>query len=186
MTALPWAEKFITFEKNSPISGPFTIRKYPMLRKPLGALDDPFIKQLVILKASSCLGTVFLQTASAYRLDRRPGDMLLVAQSDDDSAEWSKTRIRPFIERIEGLTSMLKAGKNAITNDLFQWPHQFALITGPGGTDRELEQCVAVFESLLLSVAQWTIRFGSDRILAKKNEPAAAPTASKITPNASQ
>jgi uncharacterized protein (DUF2336 family) len=48
----------------------------------------------------------------------------------------------------------------------------------PPSTDRELEQCVAVFESLLLSVAQWTIRFGSDRILSKKNEPAAvAPAA---------
>ena len=44
----------------------------------------------------------------------------------------------------------------------------------PPSTDRELEQCVAVFESLLLSVAQWTIRWGSDRLLAKKNEPAAA------------
>jgi len=44
----------------------------------------------------------------------------------------------------------------------------------PPSTDRELEQCVAVFESLLLSVAQWTIRFGSDRILSKKSEPAAA------------
>ena len=48
----------------------------------------------------------------------------------------------------------------------------------PPSTDRELEQCVAVFESLLLSVAQWTIRWGSDRILAKKSEPAAvAPAA---------
>lgn len=48
----------------------------------------------------------------------------------------------------------------------------------PPATDRELEQCVAVFESLLLSVAQWTIRFGSDRILGKMNEPAAvAPAA---------
>ena len=38
----------------------------------------------------------------------------------------------------------------------------------PPSTDRELEQCVAVFESLLLSVAQWTIRCGSDRILARR------------------
>ena len=44
----------------------------------------------------------------------------------------------------------------------------------PPSTDRELEQCVAVFESLLLSVAQWTIRWGSDRLLAKKSESAAA------------
>jgi len=46
----------------------------------------------------------------------------------------------------------------------------------PPATQRELDQCVAIYESLLLSVAQWTIRFGSDRILAKKNErPANAP-----------
>jgi uncharacterized protein (DUF2336 family) len=37
----------------------------------------------------------------------------------------------------------------------------------PPATQRELDQCVAIFESLLLSVAQWTIRFGSDRILAR-------------------
>lgn len=39
----------------------------------------------------------------------------------------------------------------------------------PPATQRELDQCVAIYESLLLSVAQWTIRFGSDRILGKKN-----------------
>jgi hypothetical protein len=38
-----------------------------------------------------------------------------------------------------------------------------------------------VFESLLLSVAQWTIRFGSDRILAKKNELAAATAGKKVS-----
>jgi uncharacterized protein (DUF2336 family) len=39
----------------------------------------------------------------------------------------------------------------------------------PPATQRELDQCVAIYESLLLSVAQWTIRFGSDRILGKKS-----------------
>ena len=48
----------------------------------------------------------------------------------------------------------------------------------PPATQRELDQCVAIYESLLLSVAQWTIRFGSDRILAKNNEPVAAVAAS--------
>jgi uncharacterized protein (DUF2336 family) len=47
----------------------------------------------------------------------------------------------------------------------------------PPATQRELDQCVAIYESLLLSVAQWTIRFGSDRILAKKNERAATASA---------
>ena len=42
----------------------------------------------------------------------------------------------------------------------------------PPSTDRELEQCVAVYETLLLSMAQWTIRYGSDRLLGKKDDSA--------------
>jgi Uncharacterised protein conserved in bacteria (DUF2336) len=40
----------------------------------------------------------------------------------------------------------------------------------PPVTRRELEQGQEIFDGLLLSIAQWTIRFGSDRILAKKND----------------
>jgi uncharacterized protein (DUF2336 family) len=43
----------------------------------------------------------------------------------------------------------------------------------PPATQRELEQGREIFDGLLLSIAQWTIRFGSDRILAKKNDLAA-------------
>ena len=50
----------------------------------------------------------------------------------------------------------------------------------PPSTDRELEQCVAVYETLLLSMAQWTIRYGSDRLLGKKDDSASPqPAASK-------
>ena len=86
--------------------------------------------------------------------------------------------IEPLLEpdRVYGLIVACKAAR-------LSWSTTTMIVRNrpncPPCTDRELEQCVAVFESLLLSVAQWTIRFGSDRILAKKNEPAAAPTAGK-------
>ena len=86
--------------------------------------------------------------------------------------------IEPLLEpdRVYGLIVACKAAR-------VSWSTTTMIVRNrpncPPSTDRELEQCVAVFESLLLSVAQWTIRFGSDRILAKKNEPAAAPTAGK-------
>jgi hypothetical protein len=41
-------------------------------------------------------------------------------------------------------------------------------------TQRELEQAREVFDALLLSVAQWTTRFGADRMAAKKIDCAAA------------
>jgi uncharacterized protein (DUF2336 family) len=90
--------------------------------------------------------------------------------------------IEPLLEpdRVYGLIVACKAAR-------LTWSTTTMIVRnrpGPPSTDRELEQCVAVFESLLLSVAQWTIRFGSDRILAKKNERAA--TAATANPKLSQ
>jgi hypothetical protein len=49
----------------------------------------------------------------------------------------------------------------------------------PPPTQRELDQCVAIHEGLLLSVAQWTIRWGADRLLAKDNPASPQATADK-------
>ena len=81
--------------------------------------------------------------------------------------------IEPLLEpdRVYGLIVACKAAR-------LTWSTTTMIVRNrpgcPPSTDRELEQCVAIFESLLLSVAQWTIRFGSDRILGKKSEPVAA------------
>ncbi|MCA6114681.1 DUF2336 domain-containing protein [Bradyrhizobium sp. WSM 1738] len=81
--------------------------------------------------------------------------------------------IEPFLEpeRVYGLIVACKAAR-------LSWSTTTMIVRNrpdcPPSTDRELEQCVAIYESLLLSVAQWTIRFGSDRILGKKSEPIAA------------
>ncbi|NOJ47299.1 DUF2336 domain-containing protein [Bradyrhizobium archetypum] len=81
--------------------------------------------------------------------------------------------IEPFLEpeRVYGLIVACKAAR-------LSWSTTTMIVRNrpdcPPSTDRELEQCVAIYESLLLSVAQWTIRFGSDRILGKKNEPVTA------------
>ena len=81
--------------------------------------------------------------------------------------------IEPFLEpeRVYGLIVACKAAR-------LSWSTTTMIVRMrpdcPPSTDRELEQCVAIYESLLLSVAQWTIRFGSDRILGKKSEPVAA------------
>ena len=67
--------------------------------------------------------------------------------------------IEPLLEpdRVYGLIVACKAAR-------LSWSTTTMIVRNrpncPPSTDRELEQCVAVFESLLLSVAQWTIRFG--------------------------
>ena len=106
------------------------------------------------------------------------GEYTLVVAALALKADVKVEAIEPLLEpdRVYGLIVACKAAR-------LTWSTTTMIVRNrpncPPSTDRELEQCVAVFESLLLSVAQWTIRFGSDRILAKKNEPAAAPTAGK-------
>lgn len=88
--------------------------------------------------------------------------------------------IEPLIEsdRLYGLIVACKAAR-------LNWSTTTMIIRNrpncQPATQREFEQAEAVFERLLLSLAQWTIRFGADRMAAKKMGcAAAAPAAKKI------
>ena len=80
-------------------------------------------------------------------------------------------------ERLYGLIVACKAAR-------LSWSTTTMIVRNrpycPPPTQRELDQCVAIHEALLLSVAQWTIRWGSDQLLGKK-EAAATAAAGKKT-----
>jgi uncharacterized protein (DUF2336 family) len=85
--------------------------------------------------------------------------------------------IAPLIEsdRLYGLIVACKAAR-------LSWSATTMIIRNrpgcPPATRREFEQAQVIFEGLLLSVAQWTIRFGADRMAAKKIDCAARAPAS--------
>jgi uncharacterized protein (DUF2336 family) len=74
--------------------------------------------------------------------------------------------VEPLIEpeRLYGLIVACRASR-------LSWSTMTMIIRNRPGcappTQRELEQAREVFDALLLSVAQWTVRFGADRIVAK-------------------
>lgn len=89
--------------------------------------------------------------------------------------------IEPFLEseRLYGLIVACKAAR-------LDWSTTKMIIRNRPGcppvTERELAQGLEVFNALILSLAQWTIRFGSDRILAKRKEAMAAASARTANP----
>jgi hypothetical protein len=93
-------------------------------------------------------------------------------------ADVKAEQIEPFLapERMYGLIVACKAAR-------LTWSTTTMIVRNrpdcPPASDRELEQCVAIYESLLLSVAQWTIRFGADRILGNNGTPAGAAAGKK-------
>lgn len=106
------------------------------------------------------------------------GEYALVVAALALKADVKVEAIEPLLEpdRVYGLIVACKAAR-------LTWSTTTMIVRNrpncPPATDRELEQCVAVYETLLLSVAQWTIRWGADRLLARKSEPAAAAAPAK-------
>jgi uncharacterized protein (DUF2336 family) len=84
--------------------------------------------------------------------------------------------IHPLIDsdRLYGLIVACKAAR-------LNWSTTTMIIRNrpacPPATKQELEQGLEVFQAVSLSVAQWTIRYGADRIAAKMKKPSGAAVA---------
>lgn len=138
--AIDWATKNIIFDEATALVGKFDIQKYRMLARPLLELDNIRTKRMVLYKASSAGGTVFMQIAMCYWLDQRPGNIQCVMQSGDAAGEWMKTRGKKWINRIPTLRDTMSNDKYAQTNSLYLWPHQFLLLCGPGENAQQSKQ----------------------------------------------
>ncbi len=132
MNAVQWASKNVVFWQSSPISGPFDEAKYPLLIKPLIGLDDIRLKATAILGPAQSVKSVYLQCATAYRLDVKRKSCLCVAQSDPDAREFATIKLNPFMERIPSLTSTVKKGRYSITLSHWLWPTHEMIVSGPG------------------------------------------------------
>lgn len=140
MKTRDFAAKYIVFSKTSPVTGPFRLSMYPMLGAPMDASDDIRVKRLVIYKASSCLGTVLGQIINAKRIAKDVGDQIMVCQTDDDAAKFTKTRGREWLESIVDIERLVSSDKYAKTNDLWLFRHKFLKISGPGITEAQSDQ----------------------------------------------
>lgn len=117
-----------------------------------GKLNDGTVNRFAV--RSEYINVV---AALALKADAKPEVIELLLESD----------------RLYGLVVACKAAR-------LSWSTTTMIVRNrpgcPPPTQRELDQCVAIHESLLLSVAQWTIRWGSDRLLGK-TDPVAPQTA---------
>lgn len=172
MSTLKFCRDNIVFTRaGSPITGPFRDEFYPHLRKPFDAADDITCKRLVLLKASSSMGTVALQCILASRIVSGAGDILFVSQSDEDAALFSKTRGREFIQSIPDAMRLLARDKYSMTQDLWKFRGKFVAICGPGQNNQNAVQTSVVLtdESHLDSFAKGSLAAFEKRAGGKWN-----------------
>jgi len=134
MNALEHSRKYITYNENSPITGPFEDSNYPFVREPLMAVTNPYAKEVTLYKASQSLGTQILLAAVAYVLNVKRCNVYLIAQDQDKVEAWAKKKVRPMLGRIKPLKETVRAASREcipITNTLWMWPNHSLQISGP-------------------------------------------------------
>lgn len=137
MNALDYAKKKVYLWQSSPVSGDFDITKYPFIRKPLLDLNNIATRVTVGYGPTQSFKSVFLQIATAYRLDMDRSSVLAVAQTDEDAKDWANVKLNPFLQRIPSLVNSLKEGRNSQKIQQWLWPSHELIISGPGENAQE-------------------------------------------------
>lgn len=141
MTTLNFAAKYIKFNKPAtPITGPFRIENYRFLEKPMWTADDIRVRMMIVLKASSSMGSVLGEIINTKRVACDVGDQIMVCQTEEKAENWSKTRGKDWLKAIPNISRLISNEKYAITNKLWQFRHKDLFIFGPGINNAQSDQ----------------------------------------------
>ncbi len=154
MRTLPFARGYIKFDRASLISGPWNDDRYPHMRKPLAANDNPETQCCVYYKSAGAMGTVLLQIIIAHHIRCSVGDAYFVAQTDEDAETWSTERGEGFILSIPDIKRLERysmSERERITKKKWCLRNCTLYITGPSKKNRQSRQVrlVATDESHL-------------------------------------
>jgi len=134
------AENIVFNKPATPITGPFRLEQYRFLEEPMDAADDIYVKCLVILKASSSMGSVLGEIINTKRIACDVGDQIMVCQTEEKAENWSKTRGKDWLKVIPNIARLISTEKYAVTNRLWQFRHKDLFVFGPGINNAQSDQ----------------------------------------------
>lgn len=105
ITVSEWAEKYRVLDEGSSISGRWSNAVTPYLVEIMDTINDPYIREVYLCKASQLGGTEALLNMLLYIADKEPAPTMIVYPSDDLAKDISTDRIKPAIRLIPGLRS---------------------------------------------------------------------------------
>ena len=106
---------------------------------------SPHVKVQTVAKSTQSSGTIVGEIVHAHHLARRTGNMLINCQTDEDSADFARTRMMPRLKRIPEMAATFPDPKRADGQGRFDMGQKyilfpdktFLLIQGPGETNAQ-------------------------------------------------
>jgi phage terminase large subunit GpA-like protein len=109
-----WADRYrFLSRENSAEPGKWSTDRTPYLREPMHAITDPFVEEIVVMKAARVGYTEgIIGNAIGFFIDQDPCPQLVVQPTVDDAEGWSKDNLTPLIEESPRLAEKVRDQKS--------------------------------------------------------------------------
>lgn len=109
-TVSEWAERNVVLDsKTHARPGPLHLSHSPYCREPMDAFSDPDVREITCCFASQTGKTIIMYCTMGYAIDYDPSPGMIVFGNADQAKEFSKDKLKPFIENCPSLSRHLTA-----------------------------------------------------------------------------
>lgn len=113
LSVTEWAAKYRQLPETSTSPGPYDPTVAPYARRPQDVMADPDVTMVVLCWAAQTTKSTTIENYVGYRIDRRPGP-IIVAQPKIDAAEaWAKERFVPMVRSTPRLRDRVRLGRSS-------------------------------------------------------------------------
>lgn len=111
LTVTEWAAKYRILPETSTSPGPYDPSVTPYARRPQDCMADPDVSMVVLCWAAQTTKSTTIENGVGYRIDRRPGPIIVVQPKIDAAESWAKERFVPMVRSTPRLRELVRLGR---------------------------------------------------------------------------
>lgn len=118
-----WADRYAVLPSTgSAEPGKWRTDRVPYMRGIMQAISEPTVQEVAIMAAAQMAKTAVLLNITGYYIDQDPAPILFVQASLDDAREFSRDRLKPFIDETPALRKKVTdAGARRDATETMLW-----------------------------------------------------------------
>lgn len=113
LSVTEWAAKYRQLPETSTSPGPYDPTVAPYARRPQDVMADPDVSMVVLCWAAQTTKSTTIENFVGYRIDRRPGPIIVVQPKIDAAESWAKERFVPMVRSTPKLRELVKLGRSS-------------------------------------------------------------------------
>ena len=126
---LDWAERHVHFP-SSARSTKFDRTIAPWWNDIILDHRNPNVRQTYVRACTGAGKSTALEALTCLIIAEDPGPMLAITQTDQTSAEWMETRLRPALESCQPVRALWPRNRHAVTKSSILFPHMSCILGG--------------------------------------------------------